>query len=177
MDALPKIIAVDANFLICNSESSGDRKEKVGHLLARVDKANGKVIIPTPAIAEYLVHADKAGITLLDLLQKRSSVVIANFDLPAAYEAALIDAAALGRKDKRDGSDQAWQKIKVDRQIVAIAKSQGAKLIVSDDGGVRDAAARVGISAVSIDDLPLPEHARQTKLPISEPVAKDAKEG
>jgi hypothetical protein len=175
MDALPKIIAIDANFLICNGESSGDRKDKVGHLLVCVDKAKGKVIIPTPAIAEYLVNADRAGLAVLESLQKRSSVVVANFDLPAAYETSLIDAAAIGRKDKRDGSDQAWQKIKVDRQIVAIAKSQGAKLIVSDDGGVRDTAARVGISAVCIDDLTLPEHARQAKLPIPEPSAEEGK--
>lgn len=173
MGELPRIVAIDANVLICNGSGSGDRKEKIEHLLSRIDKAKGKVIIPTPAIAEYLVRADKAGLAVLDALQKRSSVVVATFDLAAAYETALIDAAAIGRDDKRDGSEQAWQKIKVDRQIVAIAKSQGAKLIVSDDEGVRDTAARVGISAVNIDALPLPDHARQTKLPIADHASED----
>lgn len=169
MEPLPQIVAIDANVLICNCEASGDRKEKVAHLLARLDKAKGKVIVPTPAIGEFLVQADQAGIAILQALQGRSSVVVASFDLAAAYEASLMDAAALGRGNKRDGSEQAWQKVKIDRQNVAIAKSQGAKLIVSEDKGVRDAAARVGIRAVAIDDLPLPDHARQTKLPISEP--------
>lgn len=173
MGDLPRIIAVDANVLVCNAGGSGDRKAKIEHLLARIDKEKGKVIVPTPAIAEYLVRADRAGLAVLDALQKRSSVVVATFDLTAAYETALIDAAAIGREDKRDGSEQAWQKIKIDRQIVAIAKSQGAKLIVSDDEGVRDTAARVGINAVSIDGLPLPDHARQTTLPIAEPSAED----
>lgn len=54
-------------------------------------------------------------------------------------------------------------------QIVAIAKTYGAKLIISDDGGVRSVAARVGITAMQVDDLDLPDHARQTKLKMVEP--------
>ena len=121
----PLIVAVDCNFLVCNGEGSGDRKAKAKGLLAQVDKSRGKVIIPTPAIAEYLVNAEQAGLAMLEALQKKSSVAVADFDLAPAYEASLIDAAALGRKNKRDGSSDAWQKIKVDRQIVAIAKSNG----------------------------------------------------
>jgi predicted nucleic acid-binding protein len=171
MDAFPKIIAIDANVLICNCQGAGDRKEKVSHLLAAVDKAKGKVLIPTPAIAEYLVRADRSGLATLEALQKKASVQVADLNLAAAYEAAQMDAAALGRGDKRDGSDQSWQKIKVDRQIVAIAKAHGAQLVISDDPGVRDAAMRIGMKSLAIDDLPLPDHARQAKLPIVEPSA------
>lgn len=167
-DATPRIVGVDANFLIFNRESTGDRRERIDHFLSRIDKAKGKVIIPTPAIAEYLVLADKAGLALLEALQKRASVVVASFDIAAAYEASQFDAAALGRRDKRDGSEEPWQRIKIDRQIVAIAKTHGAKLIVSDDSGVRDAAARAGIPSSSVDELPLPDHARQKKLPIAD---------
>jgi hypothetical protein len=85
------------------------------------------------------------------------------------YENSQMDAAALGRNNKRDGGKAAWQKIKIDRQIVAIAKTQGAKFIVSDDDGVRASAARAGIKAQKIDELPLPDSARQTKLPMEEP--------
>jgi predicted nucleic acid-binding protein len=169
MDSLPKIIAIDANVLVCLCEKSGDRKEKIDHLIAQLDKSKGKVVIPTPSIAEFLVHADQAGLGILEALQKRSSVFIASFDLAAAYENSQMDAAALGRKDKRDGSKEAWQKIKVDRQIVAIAKTQGAKFIVSDDDGVRASAARTGIKAKKIDELPLPDSAIQTKLPMEDP--------
>lgn len=169
MDDLPVVVAVDANVLVCSCENDGERKEKVLNLLAQIDKRKGRLIIPTPAIAEFLVNAEQAGLGVLDALQKKSSVYVANFDLSAAHECALMDAAALGRKDKRDGMDQAWQKVKFDRQIVAIAKANGAKLIVSDDAGVRANAVRVGIRAMSIDELPIPDHARQVKLPIKEP--------
>ncbi len=175
MDLLPRVIGVDANFLVSNRDSDGERKERIEYLLSRVDKSKGKIIIPTPAMAEYLVRADKAGVEILNALQKRASGVVGSFDVAAAYEAALFDAAALGRKDKRDGSEEPWQRIKIDRQIVAIAKVHAAKLIISDDGGVRDAAARVGIAALSVDELPLPDHSRQRKLPIAEQVDGSAK--
>lgn len=166
MDDVPAVVAVDTNVLACFCETSGDRKDKVTHLLSRIDKAKGRVIIPTPAIAEFLVHADQAGLSVLDALQNSASAYVANFDLAAAYENSLMDAAAIGRGDKRDGSLSPWQKIKIDRQVVAIAKTQGAKLIVSDDDGVCAAALRVGIRSTKIDDLPLPDSSRQAKLPI-----------
>jgi predicted nucleic acid-binding protein len=169
MEGIPGVIAVDANALICACEKDGDRREKVMHLVSMVDKAKGRVIIPTPAVAEFLVNADTAGIEVLETLQKRSAVYVASFDLAAAYENSLIDAAAIGRGNKRDGSSEPWQKIKIDRQMVAIAKTHGAKLIISDDEGVRATASRVGIRAIKIDELPLPDHARQAKLPIKEP--------
>lgn len=166
MDVVPTIVAVDMNVLACFCETSGERKEKVVHLLSRIDKAKGRVIIPTPAIAEFLVYADQAGLSVLDSLQGSASAYVASFDLAAAYENSLIDAAAIGRGDKRDGSALPWQKIKVDRQVVAIAKTHGAKLIVSDDDGLCAVATRVGIRSVKIDDLPLPDGSRQVSLPI-----------
>jgi predicted nucleic acid-binding protein len=81
MDSLPKIIAIDANVLVCLCEESGDRKEKIDHLIAQLDKSKGRVVIPTPSIAEFLVHADQAGLGMLEAVQRRSSVFVASFDL------------------------------------------------------------------------------------------------
>lgn len=169
MEEFPRIVAVDANFLICLCEKAGDRWEKSMYLLERLDKVKGKLIIPTPALAEFLVFADDAAIAIMDTLAKRSSVEVSSFDTAAAFEAANMDAAAIGRKNKRDGRQEPWQKIKVDRQNVAVARAKGAAMIISDDKGVRDAATRVGIRSSDIDDLALPDHARQAKLPIAEP--------
>jgi len=169
MNDLPTIVAIDANVLVCTCLKKGDRKEKIWHLLDTLDKRKGKIVVPTPAIAEFLVRADQAALEILDILQKKASVVIAGFDLASAYENALLDAAAIGRQDKRDGSEEHWQKVKIDRQIVAVAKTNGSKLIVSDDAGVRANATRAGIRSLRIDDLVLPDSARQHKLPIKEP--------
>ncbi len=75
---------------------------------------------------------------------------------------------------KKDGVQAQWQKIKIDRQIVAIAKSRGAQLIVSSDDGVRSNALRVGIQALTLQELELPESAKQGKLElVIEPGALD----
>ena len=166
MPAQPFVVAIDANVLICVCEQKNSRQEKIAHLLHHLDKTKGRVIIPTPALAEFLTVAQHAALAVLDHLQKRASVIIAGFDLAAAYELSLLDAAAMGRGDKKDGQVENWQKIKLDRQIVAIAKTAGAKLIISGDSGVRSAAARVGIRTVSADELELPDHAKQAQLPM-----------
>jgi hypothetical protein len=77
-----------------------------------------------------------------------------------------LDRAALGGGDKKDSIDQPWQKIKIDRQIIAIAKANGAKLIISMDTGVQTNAKRVGISTIDIQGLELPESAKQKVLPL-----------
>lgn len=166
MKDLPKIVGIDANVLVTAIGPDSDRKKQVLHLLDRLDKLKGKVIIPTPALAEYLVHADQAGLATVNALQKRASIKIADFDTAAAFETSQMDGAALARGNKRDGADQPWQKVKFDRQIVAVAKVHGAKLIISDDDGVRKVAARQGISTMNVDELAFPDSERQAPLPI-----------
>ena len=166
MNELPKIVGIDANVLVLWNGEETDRRLRVQHLFDRLDRAKGKLIIPTPALAEFLVHADQAGLDIVALLQKRSSVIIGSFDTAAAFEASQMDAAALGRRNKRDGSDEPWQRVKLDRQVVAVAKVHGARLIVSDDDGVRKVARRQGIEVMTVEELPFPDEKRQAPLPI-----------
>ncbi len=56
--------------------------------------------------------------------------------------------------------------MKFDRQIVAIAKSNGAKLIVSDDDGVRACAQGLGIKSLKVAELDFPEHAMQSEIDL-----------
>ena len=83
----------------------------------------------------------------------------------AAFECALLDRAAIGSGDKKDGLDQPWQKIKIDRQIVAIGKVRGATLVISDDRGIRNNALRVGMRALTIAELPQSPASAQGTLP------------
>ena len=50
-----------------------------------------------------------------------------------------------------------WQKVKIDRQIVAISKVHQVKTIYSDDSDVRKIAEDVGIKTVSTWELSLPK--------------------
>jgi hypothetical protein len=153
--------------------------------MEQVDKAKAVIIVPMPALAEFLVGADLAAVDAMQKLERKTYVLPAPFDRMAAFECAQLDRAALGgatfgRKAgtatskvdangsaaKKDGVSEPWQKIKIDRQIVAIAKANGARLIISEDAGVRGNALRVGIATRTIGELELPAEARQGKLEL-----------
>lgn len=170
MDDLPKVVALDANALICLCGKECDDRLKLEHLFSVLDKQRGIVILPTPSVSEFLIGADQAAHDMMEVLQNKASVRICPFDLAGAYECAQMNAAAIGRSggNKRDGidPDRAWQQVKFDRQIVAIAKSNGARLIISNDSGVRACSQRVGIKTLRVDELPFPDHARQAQIPL-----------
>lgn len=68
-------------------------------------------------------------------------------------------------KGKKSGLIGKWQTIKVDRQIVAIAKVRNAERIYTTDGDVAALAKESGIAAVGPTDLPLPPE-EESKLPF-----------
>lgn len=166
---LPKVVVVDANFLVAmvSPKTSADDRARINHFLSEMERSKSKIIIPMPAVAEYLVRIHIAGIETLDKLERKTFIDIAPFDRAAAFECAQMDRAALNASgDKKDEVDAHWQKIKIDRQIVAIGKAKGAALVISADGGVRNNALRVGMKALRIEDLELPDEAKQHKLPL-----------
>jgi hypothetical protein len=57
---------------------------------------------------------------------------------------------ALGTGDKRGGASGDWQKVKVDRHIVAIAKVNGVRVIYSNDGDVATLGKSAGIQVVGM---------------------------
>lgn len=170
----PKCILIDANFLIaCVSPlTSADDNARIEHFFTRAEKAKAKIVIPMPAVAEYLVQADIAAIETFHMLERKRFILVAPFDRAAAFECAQLDRAALGANDKKDGTLAPWQKIKIDRQIVATGKAHGATLVISADSGVRNNAMRVGMLAQEIHELELPDSARQTKLELVSKVRK-----
>jgi len=163
----PRVITVDANVLVAyvGKAKLTDDRRRLAHFFGEAEKAKAKLIVPTPALAEYLVRADQAALESIDRLEHKSFILIAPFDRASAYECALMDAAALSRGDKRDGQKDAWQKIKIDRQIVAIGKTHGTQMILSDDDGVHATAMRVGIRARRVRELSLPVSQGELRLP------------
>ncbi len=81
--------------------------------------------------------------------------------------------AAIDGGDKRGGAEGHWSKIKYDRQIVAIAKTEGASIIYSDDNNVHTLGGNLGLSVLRIADLPLPPVGPQGSLELEETETDD----
>ena len=161
-------VLVDANFLVAyiDQKVSEEDKSRIEYFFSEIEKSKSKIIIPMPAFAEYLVGAETAGIETLNKLEKKSYVSVEPFCKKAAFECSLLDRSAINsnRRDKKDGVDEPWQKVKIDRQIIAIGKVHGVSLVISSDVGVKANATRVGLSVVEIAELPMPEEAKQISL-------------
>jgi predicted nucleic acid-binding protein len=162
------IVAIDANVLVAwSTEKEGSLdKARLDFLFEQVSAAGGTLVLPTPSLAEFLVGTDEATGDFLTALERRRAFRIAPFDRRAAFECALLDKAAIGKGDKKGGRTDNWQRIKVDRQIVAVARAQNATVMVSNDEKLRGTAKNAGMIAMSIQELDLPASAMQAKLPF-----------
>lgn len=87
----------------------------------------------------------------------------------AAIELAAMEHEARGKGDKRGGSVAPWTKVKFDRQIVSIAKANGATRIYSDDEDVIKFGTRAGLEVISTWNLPLPAAKQTNMFPPEEP--------
>lgn len=146
-------------------------RERIDYLVEDLEKRRTKIIIPTPALSEALVHADKAASQYLEILRTSRSFKIEPFDERAAFEVAVMIRDALkpfGRK-RRKLTAATWAKVKFDRQIVAIAKVNGASVIYSDDKDVRTFAQHSHLIVIGLAELPMPPAESQPDLPFSPP--------
>jgi hypothetical protein len=82
------------------------------------------------------------------------------FDEVAAMELAFLNRDVFAALDKKNKLE-AWQKIKVDRQIIAIAKVADCEQILTEDEGLGNRARLCDIEPIKLADLPIPDAARQ----------------
>jgi predicted nucleic acid-binding protein len=134
-------------------------RERVEQLIDDLDMAKERIIIPAPALSEFLVLAGDDGPQYLSEIALLSHLSIQPFDQMAAIELAAMELLARKKGNKRHPlpPTTAWQKVKLDRQIVAISKLHQVKTIYSDDKDVRNIADEVGIKTVSTWELNLPK--------------------
>jgi predicted nucleic acid-binding protein len=129
-------------------------RERIEYLVETLRKASARILLPTPVIAEFLTFASS---DYLDEINRSQHFEIAPFDQRAAIEAAeTLKKAIADGLGKKAGTDGAWQKIKVDRQVVAIARVAGATSIYTTDAAVAILARQSGITPVHVAALPLP---------------------
>jgi hypothetical protein len=79
------------------------------------------------------------------------------FGVRAAVETAERVAAAIKAGDKREGEkSEPWEKLKFDRQIVAISLVEGARVVYSTDKHIHNQGERWDIQVISPADLTVP---------------------
>jgi predicted nucleic acid-binding protein len=131
-------------------------QDRIEKLIEDLDSESERMIVPTPVLSEFLVLAGNEAPEYLSRLGDKRNILVKPFDEKAAIELAAIETEDRKVAGKRGASSSPWTKVRFDRQIVAIAKTNGAKRIYSDDEDLMKYAARAGIEVVRTWDLPLP---------------------
>lgn len=132
---------------------------RVERLIEELTKSRERIVIPCPALAEFLVLAAEKGPEYLAELHNQPSFYIQPFDERSATELAAMEFLARKAGSKRGSApeDTPWQKVKYDRQIVAIARVRNAHTIYSDDRHILNLASDSQIKVVRSWELKLAE--------------------
>jgi predicted nucleic acid-binding protein len=153
------MVVFDASFLIplfdqkANEPEPGARR-KLNYLFSELEKTKARIVVPTPALSEYLVRAGAAGPKYQAVMSGSSSFRVASFDTRAAVEAATMVKDAIDAGNKRLGLATGGQQIKFDRQIIAIARVEGVSRIYSNDPDFKKLVGPNGPQVLAFADLP-----------------------
>jgi hypothetical protein len=135
-------------------------RARIMAFVARMEKERRKLIIPTPASAELLTIIGPTSADYIRTINRKAVFDVRAFDEIAATELAFLNRdifASLDGKNKL----VPWQKVKVDRQILAIAKVAQCEHILTEDGPMGNRARLCGIEPMSVCDMPIPDSAKQ----------------
>lgn len=160
------MVVFDAGILIklLDPRTTENERDKLDYLVTLLQKERSKILIPTPALSEFYVYAES---TVFASFKDKSAFLVVPFDEKAAIECAISIADAKRSGNKRGKQkDIPWAKVKFDHQIVAIAKVYGADKIYSEDRGLRSFAKELGLTALSVADLPENPASAQKKLDL-----------
>ncbi len=153
------MVIFDANVLIVLTTADDASFEylKIFNLIENLSKTNTIVGIPAPSWAEFIIKTDQATKDAIALVKGLPNLRVLPFDEASACEAALILRGALATTGKKGHSESDWQKIKFDRQILAIARVKNAAAIYTDDENLIKEANRVGQATIQTSEIPVPQ--------------------
>ena len=147
-------------------------RARLQHLVTELETSRARIVVPAPALAEFLVVAGDRGPDYIRVIDRQAVFRIEPFDTAAAIEAAASTRMARSRGDKKSGATGPWQCVKVDRQIVAVAKLRGVTEIYSNDSDMRKMAS--GLKVVSVWELPVPQD--EPTLPFDDEPGRPSEE-
>jgi hypothetical protein len=170
------MVVYDTSVLIdlFNLNLKGDRRLKLDGLQADLVKSRTKIIIPAPAYAEFMTRTDKARDQYIALIQGKSVFKVEPFGDRAALECSIMLGQALSAKERRAITKT---KLKFDWQIVAVAKALSVSNVYTSDPDIVRCAKHAGLTATMIDDLPIPDSARQHAFSYEQSKQTDSTNG
>lgn len=140
-------------------------KERAQGAIEALQKSRSKIIIPAPAAAELLTAIGPDAQQYISIVSRSRLFEVGAFDAKCAIELAYMNRGVFLTHDKKSRA-AAYQKVKVDRQILAIAKSNGCNVIYTDDDGLTKRAELIGMDVIHSWALPIPDKDRQIPLDL-----------
>lgn len=148
-----------------------DSKERVDYLIKNLSAAKARILIPTPVVAEFMVRGGADKERRLEVITTSRVFVVASFDLRAAIECSMIEDSDIATGKPLDEL-KGKQKVKFDRQIIAIALAQRAQIIYTGDRDLSQRAKKCGLQSIlswELDPLPKPPVSPQQSLDLPRP--------
>ena len=142
-------------------------RERILGFIAQAEKERRKLVIPTPATAELLTAIGPTSADYIRVINRKAVFEVRPFDEVAAIELAFLNRDIFAALDLKNGLEP-WQKMKVDRQIIAIAKVADCEKILTEDKGMANRARLCEIEPIRIVDLPIPDSAKQGELQLED---------
>lgn len=137
--------------IYCASNNTDtETRQKLESLIQDISNRKEPVGIPAPAWAEYLVKAESATPEIMKNILGKKAIKILPFG-----PAEAIETAEIGRQLAKP-EEENWQQVKYDRQILATAKTQNARVVYSDDRRIIREATLLNITVNELKNLPLP---------------------
>lgn len=142
-------------------------QQRIQGLLNKLQRSRSKIVIPTPVVAEVLTLIGPTNGDYLSIVNRSKVFEVRPFDELAALELAFLNRDIFAASDKKSGAEP-YQKVKIDRQILAICKVARCDAFYTDDKGLIGRAKLCDMPIVRISELPIPDEARQHELGLEE---------
>jgi predicted nucleic acid-binding protein len=135
-------------------------------LVESLARSRQKIIIPTPAQAELLTAIGPTAQRYFDIIARSRLFEVASFDSRCAIELAYLNRDIFATHDPKNPTET-YQKIKIDRQIIAIFKVAGVENIYTNDAAMAKRGRLCGLNPIGTAQLELPTEDRQMNIEYS----------
>lgn len=149
---------------------SSDDQIRMNGLVSELSRKKETIGIPAQVWAEFLETASQEEAEESVKLFKSNAFSLLAYDMRCAIETAEVARQGQTVRKSTKGPKRDRQAVKVDWQIIAIAKVNQARLLLSNDGPMAAEAIRQGLNCMKISELPIPDNGRQHSIRFEEDI-------